>query len=236
MRRDEPQAAVCDVHWAWLAALRPHHLRLLDGAERDRRAAYLHDRDRDRFALGAALLRIVVGTRTDVAPDRVRIDRTCSSCGEPHGRPRIADEPVEVSVSHSGDVAAIAVTDGGPVGIDVEAVRQLQYRSLLDEVCAGTERGWVRSVRDFFVYWTRKESVLKAVGVGLDVPMSGLVVTPPNEPPRLLAYREGAPISARMADVAPSAGYSGAVTVLTTGPVVFREHLANALLAHDARA
>jgi 4'-phosphopantetheinyl transferase len=228
-----PASDICDIYWVRFDALRPWHTGLLSAEERGRRGAYRREEDRDRFTLGAALLRTVIGIRSGVAPERVEVDRTCPQCGEPHGRPRVPQAAVEVSISHSGEVAGLALYSGAPVGLDVEALRPIDFSPLLDEVCSPSERAAVRSVRDFYTCWTRKESLLKATGVGLSVPMAELTLTPPLAAPRLLAYRGGAPIAAQLADASPGDGYAGAVAVLRAGQVAFREQAANHLLTGD---
>jgi 4'-phosphopantetheinyl transferase len=220
----------CDVYWARMSSLRTGHASLLDERERERRRAYLRDEDRARFTLAAALLRVVVGLRLGVAPERVAVDRSCPRCGRPHGRPRVVP-PLEVSISHSREVATVAVTTAGAVGVDVEAVRPVAYEPLLDDLCAAEERPHVGDTEAFYRYWTRKESVLKAAGVGLTVPMREVRVTQPDAAPRLLAYPGGARLAARMADASLTDGYIAAVTVLTDASIRFRDHDAVFLLA-----
>jgi 4'-phosphopantetheinyl transferase len=219
---------VCDIYWAGLGDLAPHHLALLDAVETGRRDAYLRAEDRARFALGGVLLRLVVASRLGVAPEAVRVDRTCPGCGEPHGRPRIPGAELHVSVTHSGDFAVIAATAAGPVGVDLEAVRTFEHQPLLDDVLAPSEHDGDTSLEAFFCYWTRKESVLKATGAGLAIPMHTLEVTPPAQPPRLLRYPRT--LEARMTDLAPAPGYAGAATVLTHGQIAFRPRDGSALL------
>ena len=95
-------------------------LDLLDERERDRVRRTVGEADRARMMLGAALLRCAVGARLGVPPEAVTVDRTCSGCGEWHGRPTIPGTDLDVSVSHSGRLAAVAVLSGGRVGVDVE--------------------------------------------------------------------------------------------------------------------
>ncbi len=216
--------AECDVYWAPLGALKASDLVLLDDVEVTRCERYARQEDRARFAVAAVLLRAVVAARCGVSPQGVRVDRTCATCGQPHGRPRVPDEDIELSVSHSGDFVAVAASTAGPVGIDLEVIRPLDHAPLLDHVCAPEERDEVTSAPAFYAYWTRKESVLKATGEGLMLAMHTLLVTPPTQPPRLLRYRSSLPLSARMIDVSPARDYAGAVTVLSEEPVVFRSH------------
>src|SRR3954452_22176139 len=98
----------CDIYWAAADFLEAPHDAVLDDIECVRRDRYLREEDRTRFTLGAVLLRLVVGSAQP-------IDRTCERCGEPHGRPRLPGDDRHVSVTHSGAIAAVAITGAGPV-------------------------------------------------------------------------------------------------------------------------
>jgi 4'-phosphopantetheinyl transferase len=205
-----------------LRCLEPHHLSQLDEREARRRARFRLDADRDRVTLGSVLLRALVAQRTNVDVAAVTIDRTCDVCGEPHGRPRLASHGLEASISHSGDVVAVALTSAGPVGVDIEVVASVEYESLVSDVCTPAEQEFVRGAGDFYTYWARKEAILKATGEGLRRPMTDLVVTPPGSPPALLAFASpSAPSLCRMADVPAGDGYVGAVAVLGAAAVEF---------------
>lgn len=220
----------CDIYWGRLDELRPRHLLLLSDVEVNRRGAYMRENDRARFTLGAVLLRLVVGARLGLDAAAVHVDRTCADCGQPHGRPRLTDSELHLSVTHSGDFTGIAVTAAGPVGIDVEVVRSFDYRALLDDVLAHEEREREPTLQEFFRYWTRKEAVLKATGAGLAVPMHTVVVTRPARPPHLVRYPGGRPPASHMIDSAPAPGYEGAATVLGAEAVAFRTRDAGGLL------
>lgn len=212
------EPAVCRVLFAPLSAASGDHVTRLTALELGRRERYVRGEDRDRFTLATVLLRVAVAAWVDVAVDDVAIDRTCPTCGEPHGRPRVVGHDVHVSIAHSGGFVGVALCGSAPVGLDVEEVGRRPYEDLVDDVCAPSERPSVTGPADFYAYWTRKESVLKALGVGLEEPMTSLLVTPPGAPPAVVSYRD-APLVATMADVGPADGYAGAVTVLSAGPV-----------------
>lgn len=222
--------ASCDIYWARLDELDPCHLALLDDVELDRRSAYLHEEDRARFTLAAVMLRLVVAARSGIAPGCVPVHRTCAACGKPHGRPRLPGDWLHLSVTHSGDFVSVAASTAGPVGIDLEALRPLDHQPLLDGVLAREERDKVTSAEGFLTYWVRKESVLKATGAGLSIPMHTLIVTPPARPPRLLRYPSVPALKAQMMDLSPARDYAGAATVLTEGPVAFHPQEGSELL------
>jgi 4'-phosphopantetheinyl transferase len=229
----------CHVWWASLSSGAAWPANLLDEQEAARRRQYLRDADRDRFTLGAVLARLVLGAHLGIAPGSVPVDRTCGRCGRPHGKPRLADgAAVDFSVSHSGDLVALAVTGGPdtsgpktsgpktsgretsriPVGIDVEQIAVLPQEPA-DIVLSAAERhafGQLEAaVRPaaFFRYWVRKEAVLKATGDGLQVPMTDLTVSPPGQAARLTEWRGRPGFAARVAlhDLRAPSGYAAAV-------------------------
>jgi 4'-phosphopantetheinyl transferase len=210
---------VCDVYWAPVKVPTARHVRILDRFEMARREAYRHREDADRFTLGAALVRAIAAAHIGVAPEGIIVDRTCPRCGRPHGKPRVSG--LELSVTHSGGYLGVAVGERAPVGLDVEEVRAFDHDLVLTDVCAPEERHKAIGPEEFYGYWTRKEALLKAVGVGLGLPMSGFYITAPTEPPLVLRAPPGFP-NATMVDVAPAAGYRGALAVLTTSSVAVR--------------
>ncbi len=222
---------ICDVFLAWRHELRPQHLRLLDAPERSRSALFGRRGDRDRFVLGAALLRLAAAAQLGVAAAGLRVDRRCGRCGGQHGRPVLPGAGLHASVSHAGDCVAVALTGAGPVGVDVEAVGELDYGPLLASVCTADEQPQVRTVADFYVYWTRKEAVLKATGEGLRRPMADLAVTPPDAAPRLLTLAGGPPPDFQLTDLAAAPGYRAAAAVLGKGLISFTVNDASGLLA-----
>jgi hypothetical protein len=108
-----------DVWWARRQDASPRYAGLLDEVERRRWQAYRREADRDRFLVGCALAKTVLAGYTGLPPEQVSFDRTCRRCGEPHGKPAIRGGGIEHSVSHSGDLIAVAVARSA-VGVDVE--------------------------------------------------------------------------------------------------------------------
>ncbi len=209
----------CHVYFAPSDMFRPSHLRLLSPQELARRQQFRRQIDADLFGLATVMVKLAVATCLGRPPEQVDIDRTCPTCSRPHGRPRLHGSGLEVSISHSGNFAAVALTPGAPVGIDIEQMSSIDTGSLLPYVLDQTELDGVRDANDFYVSWTRKESIAKALGRGVMNGLNDIVVTAPSEAPRLLALDFAAPPAARMRDVAPAADYAGAVTVLTSGDV-----------------
>ena len=70
---------------------------------------------RDRFLVGCALSRLVLGDLLGVPPAEVPLRRECPRCGGPHGKAALsrgAADRVHFSVTHSGDLVGVAVCRG----------------------------------------------------------------------------------------------------------------------------
>jgi len=131
-----------------------------------------------RIRVARASTRVVLGRALGIEPECVSISRVCAHCGHPtHGRPTVSGDPsVAFSVSHSGDVALIAVADGdSAVGIDVEVVRPRRHLGALAARVLNDDEhtSWSRlddgdeQLRSFLRLWTAKEAYLKALGIGI---------------------------------------------------------------------
>lgn len=179
--------AECQVWWAGPGQARPGHRALLNAVERARADAYARAVDRDRFTVGCALSRLVLGGLLDMPAAAVSLRRECGQCGGPHGRPRAAGSGLELSVTHSGGHVGLAVTAAGPVGLDVERIDARAADIAASVATENERRALARLPGDerpaaFFRFWTRKEAALKAVGTGLRVPMAAIDVSDPQRP------------------------------------------------------
>ncbi|TQJ30804.1 4'-phosphopantetheinyl transferase superfamily protein [Microbacterium sp. SLBN-146] len=118
---------------------------------------------------GDDLLRALVrevGGRADAG-----ISRLCPECGShEHGVPRVAREPIAVSLSYTGSLtvgAAVREEHAASVGIDVEpADRDIGDLAALFEPAPAPD----------LTGWTRIEAVLKATGRGIRIAPSTVVL------------------------------------------------------------
>lgn len=147
---------------------------VLDEGESRRLAAISRKASRTRYLAAHVGLRTLLGSYLGQRPDEVRlVRRPCPACGEPHGRPAIADEPsLHFSMSHSGDVVLYAVAPSA-VGIDVEASPKRRRRFDFTEYLHPAEQDALRALPEtsrgqaLLSCWVRKEAFLKGTGAGL---------------------------------------------------------------------
>jgi 4'-phosphopantetheinyl transferase len=224
----------CDVWWADPSIGKAEEWSVLDDVERRACRRLRRVEDRQRCVTARALTRVLLAARIGCSAADLVVDRRCQRCGADHGKPRLVRpcRPVEFNVAHAGQRVVVAITDGAPVGVDVEASQVMAERPGLSEhVLAPTELAAYRRLpsqeRDhaLAVWWTRKESGLKAMGTGLAVPPTDVVVSAPGEPPAVVASPPGWPRLA-LHDLSPGAGYVGSVAVRDASSVEVVEHRA----------
>jgi 4'-phosphopantetheinyl transferase len=157
---------------AWLLPVNPglgddYCRSILSPDEWARAERFRFPRDRALSLNARAALRTILGSRLAVPPESIRFEY------EEHGRPVLAaPAPLCFSVSHAGEMVAIALSRHA-VGIDIEPEdRRVDFQSLLDYL-SETEAAAVLASPDqerpaaFLRCWTRKEARLKASGKGL---------------------------------------------------------------------
>jgi 4'-phosphopantetheinyl transferase len=199
----------------------------MDATERDRLGRFRREADRARFTVGSTIVRMLAGAALGVPPETVVLDRSCSGCGRPHHVPRVPGSNLRFSVSHSGDTVVVAATQQARVGVDVEALDPRHgvdelARPLLGPAESPAFRGLTPEDRHraFFTIWCRKEAVLKALGVGLQVPLPAVTVTAAQDPARLLAYDPDPALvpEIQLWDLHPIGGYAAALAVCGGAP------------------
>lgn len=201
--------------------------------EQQRAAKFHFDRDRRRWSCARAGLRAVLGRYLGAHPAALRF--VYDAYGKPSLGGGVADAP-HFSLSHSADLAVVAVGRTPWLGVDIE------WRRPCADALAIARRYFARSeylalerlapadrLRGFYACWTRKEAYLKAVGRGLSEPLDGFEVSvAPDEPPRLLAVDGSTAAAApwRLYLVEPAPGYSGTLAVRADGRCrpLWRDH------------
>jgi 4'-phosphopantetheinyl transferase len=166
---------------------------LLSADERVRARRFCFVEHANRYTVARANLRRILSRYTDTAPEALRFEYAVN------GKPFFATGPIRFNLSHSSDVAALAITRDREIGIDVEKIRR--DHDLLDvaeHYFAPQERSALRLLSaeeryfGFFRCWTRKEAYIKARGDGMSLDLQGFSVSlGADEPPALIASAEG---------------------------------------------
>lgn len=194
------------MRWAHTDDLTDAHVARLDERERERWQRYSRRGDRDRFALGSALVRGLVAELDGTTPAYVDLDRTCPRCGAQHGPVTTPGRAWRCSVAHSGPFAAAAVVAASAathVGLDLETRCPPDWVDLLSDVLSPDEEA-PADEEAFLAVWVAKEAVVKATGEGLSRPMSSFSISSTTsglqvtgvEPDLLLVDLDTTPLSA----------------------------------------
>jgi 4'-phosphopantetheinyl transferase len=204
-------------------AARAHTGRLSED-ERERAQRLRRSEQRLRFSAVRGTLRTILSRYLDIAPHEIPI------AYGPQGKPHVAPEAhssLRFNVSHSGALAAIAVTRHGEIGVDVELrVPRPRLPLLAEALLAQSERPWFEGLdprdrtRAFFDLWSAKEACSKLIGRGMAMPFSAIALaSPETDVSQVSVTHPSATKAARFVRRLPlDAGYSGALAVEVVGP------------------
>jgi 4'-phosphopantetheinyl transferase len=192
---------------------------ILGDSELARAACFRHERDRLRFIAGRGGLRHIISCYLGVPAKRLAF--TVNAFGKPRLSAR--QPPLHFNLSHSGDMAVLAVSDRYHVGVDIEEILPLR-EDVAGRFFSAMERHALglmppeKYLGAFYRCWTRKEAFVKAHGAGLSFPLDAFDVSvhAAGEPQllRLDGDREAA-AQWRLLDVALPPSFVGTVAALT---------------------
>lgn len=223
-----PTLKVDEVH-VWAASLQQPAATVralesfLSRQELNRAERFRNDSDRRRYVVAHGVLRRVLAGYRKADPRTLRF-----TIGK-NGKPALSDErgptALRFNLSHTEDLALIAVTLGRDIGVDVERMRPIsELDSIVEGYFTSRERDTLRAMDDtarrdaFYRCWTRKESYAKATGGDLSVALRGfdtMLSSGPADLPALGAPRDGC--GWNLYELLPADGYIGAVAI--DGPV-----------------
>jgi len=167
-----------DVHvWQWNLDVRDgdfdRYWEMLSIEEHERADKFRFERHRRRFVAGRGELRCILGCYLALSPPAVALGYG------PERKPFCTNESpgwkICFNLSHSGNRAALAISNDFEVGIDIEQVRPIEPNLPL-EVFSARERAEFTALpaperqKVFFENWARKEACLKALGTGFVLP------------------------------------------------------------------
>jgi 4'-phosphopantetheinyl transferase len=193
--------------------------------ERKRAARFRFEVHRNRFVVGRGLLRVILGRYCDLPPERLRFNYG------PNGKPELTPGKgarhtggaLHFNLAHSEGVGVLAVTQTGPVGVDVEQVRRLrEFKELVGQFFSVREKAeflkleWHQQPAAFFNLWTRKEALLKATGEGIAHSLNRVEVSfLPGEPARVLSLpaEQWTWCEWSLVDLSISPSYAGALAL-----------------------
>lgn len=198
---------------------------LLSDDELKRAEKFRFDKHRDRWIASRAMLRSILSVMTQQPPELVAFEY------DEHAKPYLPrssnHERIHFNLTHSSDLALLAVTSVGPVGIDVERIKPLSnIDAVVSRFFSPAERHAFFSVTSdvdqlklFYTCWTRKEAYLKALGCGISKPTHTFDVTFMSSSEPEITAIDGDNNAARdwlLFDLKVTPGYVGALAIHST--------------------
>jgi 4'-phosphopantetheinyl transferase len=230
--RGRPRLGADEVH-LWLASAAELGVYIdvlrsvLTPMELARTDRFVRDCDRERAVMARGIARLLLASYLDFEPTALRI--VLGRFGKPALCPAHHREPPAFNLSHSGDLLLVAIGRyGSTLGVDIERHSDIfdmrEMANLVfdsDEISELASLPYSQRQTAFFDCWTRKEAIVKALGMGLSQPTSEFRVSLlPGQPVQLLSWL------GRVDDLEPWSlqavphicGYSAALAVRGTRP------------------
>jgi len=144
----------------------------LTADERERAARFRFEKDAAHWMACRAALRRILGDAIGLPPLEVPLIPAT------YGKPMLAapHDGLHFNLSHCADLALLAITETGPVGIDLEQkARAPELLECETSFChpmeiAALPKDFTAKAAALLDIWTAKEAVLKALGTGLSHP------------------------------------------------------------------
>lgn len=189
----------------------------LSDEERKRADNLHHANHRKCFVISHGMTRRIVGHYTNTQPQKLEF--SCYS----HGKPRLCQQRkscnVEFNLSHSGQLALLAVSCDHPLGLDIEQINpavnisDITGRFFTQEECAfimslpTTEQTTV-----FYKLWTCKEALIKGIGTGLTLALDSFTVSFDKDQP-VIRSNESEYDNWSLRCLKPASGYAASIAV-----------------------
>lgn len=152
-------------------------INLLNEEEKKRAHRFHFPRHQRRFIVARAMMRKILANYLDEKPEQISFEYN------KQGKPFITHmSKIEFNLSHSGELALLAVGQNASMGVDLEFFSERPYDEIGRNLFSTAERTelarqnfHIKSLI-FFHIWAQKEAFIKASGLGLSYPTEQFTV------------------------------------------------------------
>lgn len=153
-------------------------LTVLEAAEHSKAARFKNAQDRTSYVAAHALTRWALAAELSgqaAADLRFRENE--------YGKPGLIGHDLHFNLSHTHDMAVVALCRSGPVGVDVEQINPTHaHPGLAQDIFTPEEFQTLQNqpgfAAAFTALWTAKEAIIKAEGQGLALNLAAIRITP----------------------------------------------------------
>ncbi|MBA2655628.1 MAG: 4'-phosphopantetheinyl transferase superfamily protein [Tatlockia sp.] len=172
---------------------------------------YHFDRHRRRFTVARGMLRLILGRYSQQDPKALKFDYNA------HGKPMLVNaQSLEFNLSHSADLALLAIGQQYSLGIDLEFFSARPYEGMASHSFSSQEFQAFLALPDFlkpqvfFHIWAQKEAFIKACGLGLSYPLK-MITMPTFSPSNELIYDSIHQVEWQLSSFMPKVGCNAAL-------------------------
>ena len=144
----------------------------------------------NNYIISQGILRHLLSYYLNIAPEKIQLGR------HRKGKPLSLDESsLFFNMSNSGNLCVYAFSRDNEIGIDLECIRDLpDLDQLINKNFTENERLFINKnkkerLKRFFLFWTIKESYLKAVGEGMRLTPDNLEFVIENNTIKLISIK-----------------------------------------------
>ena len=184
---------------------------ILNADEKARGNRFYFSRHKRRFTTARATLRMILARYLNTAPERLEFTYS------PHGKPEVINlQKLHFNISHTGDLALLAIGKGYPMGVDIERYSARPYEGIAKSMFSAQEYAEFIKVPSalktavFFHVWSQKEAFIKACGLGLSYPTKDFNV-PVTIPTKQLVHDPLHSLTWQLRSFMPEIACSGAL-------------------------
>lgn len=149
---------------------------VLDKTELIRAKRFYFERHQRRFTVARAMLRHIIAQYVNIHPANLLFSYT------KYGKPYLSEntEQIQFNLSHSCDLALLAIGSEFQLGIDVEFFSARSYDDMAKHLFSENEKMQLNQIPrnlkpwTFFRIWAQKEAFIKACGLGLSYPTTAI--------------------------------------------------------------
>ena len=226
--------------WCWPLCLPEQDieraLNILSSDELERARRFHFDRHRHRYIAGRGQMRHILASYVHTLPGKLHF--VYNRSGKPFlDRDRHSPAP-HFNLSHSHDLACLAVSSACQPGIDIEQIRPIEpelsrYFFSHREHSALNRLQGDKRLQAFYRLWTLKEAFVKAHGAGLSIPPEqiDLQFGSPQFPCLSPSFaQEDEQAAWQFLSFTPKPGFAGALATNSQGrPLSLRRRMLNEL-------
>jgi len=150
---------------------------LLSTNELARANRFKFEKHRNRFIIARAHLRKILSYYLNCLPQDIHFQYA------QRGKPFLTDTSLQFNLSHSEDVAIVALRNQYDIGVDIEKIESPFKEDVAKRFFSDKEYKLLQTLDDsqkvkaFYTIWSKKEALIKALGEGLFAPLDKFSVT-----------------------------------------------------------